>query len=273
MPEFQSDGLVFHYRDSGSGMPCVFQHGLGGDVNQPFGLLDPLPGYRLIAFDFRGHGLTQPVGQIESLRIDAFADDLAALLDHLDLARAIIGGISLGAAVALNFGLRYANRLSGLVLSRPAWLDEPFPENTRVYPKIARLIRDHGAIVGRERFLATPEYQSVLQRSTDAAKSLIGQFESPRAEDAVARLERIPRDAPCRDRETWSTIHVPALVLGNRQDPIHPYEYATRLAESIPRARFAELTPKSISVEKHRDDVRKAILGFLNHHFPSGSQV
>ena len=61
MPEFSSAGLAFHFRESGSGPPFVFQHGLGGDVNQPFGLLDPLPGFRLISFDFRGHGLT-PTG-------------------------------------------------------------------------------------------------------------------------------------------------------------------------------------------------------------------
>jgi pimeloyl-ACP methyl ester carboxylesterase len=273
MPEFLSDGLVFHYRESGTGTPFVFQHGLGGDLNQPFGLLDPLPGTRLIAFDFRGHGLTRPMGPIETLRIDAFADDLAALLDHLDLARAIVGGISLGAAVALNFGLRYPDRVMGLVLSRPAWLYEPFPENTRVYPRIARLIRDHGAIEGRERFLRTPEYQSIREQSEDAARSLIGQFESPRAEDAVARLERLPRDAPCRDRELWPTIRVPTLVLGNRQDPIHPHEFASELSRTIPQARFAELTPKSVSVERHGDDVRNAIGGFLTQHFPSGSQV
>ena len=213
------------------------------------------------------------MGPIESLRIDAFADDLAALLDHLNLARAIVGGISLGAAVALNFGLRYPDRVSGLILSRPAWLDEPFPENTHVYPKIARLICDHGAIEGREQFLRTPEYQSVRQQSEDAARSLVSQFESPRAEDAVARLERIPHDSPCRDRESWSTIRVPTLVLGNRLDPIHPYEYASQLAGAIPQARLVELTPKSISVEKHGDDVRNAIREFLTHHFSRGSQV
>jgi pimeloyl-ACP methyl ester carboxylesterase len=271
MPEFSRDGLVFHYQESGTGLPFVFQHGLGGDVNQPLGLLDLLPGFRLIAFDFRGHGLTRPLGDPEKIGIASFADDLAALLDHLGLPRAIVGGISLGAAVALNFGLRHPDRALGLVLSRPAWLDKPFPENTHTYPRIARLIRDHGALEGCKRFQTSAEYQVVLEQSPDAAKSLVGQFESPRAEDAVVRLERIPNDAPCRHRDEWAAIRVPTLVLGNCQDPIHPFEYAKALAQAIPQAQFAELTPKSIRVESHVADVCKAVRAFLDAHFRTGS--
>ena len=55
---FTHDGLRFHYRDEGQGLPFVFQHGLGGDLNQPFGLYRPAAGVRLIAFDMRGHGET-----------------------------------------------------------------------------------------------------------------------------------------------------------------------------------------------------------------------
>ena len=273
MPEFVRDGVAFHFREAGAGTPFVFQHGLGGDVNQPFDLLAPLPfsGFRLISFDFRGHGASQPLGDPEKIGIAPFADDLAALLDHLEIARAVIGGISLGAAVALKFTLRYAERVMGLILSRPAWLDEPFPENTRVYPLIARLIREHGAAGGFERFKTMPEYRETRSKSPDAAKSLAGQFASPRALDAVIRLERIPRDAPCRTREEWRSIEAPTLVLGNRQDPIHPYEYAEILSCTIPGATLAELTPKSVSVDAHAADVRRAVGAFLHGHFPGES--
>ena len=270
MPIFPRDGITFHYRESGRGIPFLFQHGLGGDVGQPFGLVDPPPGFRLIAMDFRGHGETRPTGDEGKLGIAAFADDLAALLDHLGLPRAVVGGISLGAAVALNFTLRFPRRVLGLILSRPAWLDEPFPGNTRVYPEIARLIRAHGARQGLELFEGSPEYRAVLEASPDAARSLAGQFTSPRAEDAVARLERIPRDCPCRHRDEWHAIRVPTLVLANRQDPIHPFAYGAALAAAIPGATFAELTPKSAGVEGHAADVRRAIAAFLRVHFPPG---
>ena len=44
MPFFDHDDVQFHYREAGRGLPFVFQHGLGGDINQPFGLYRPDPG-------------------------------------------------------------------------------------------------------------------------------------------------------------------------------------------------------------------------------------
>jgi pimeloyl-ACP methyl ester carboxylesterase len=269
MPKFSRDGVDFHYREMGHGLPFVFQHGLGGDVHQPFGLLTPPAGYRMISLDFRAHGETRPVGPPAKLAIAALADDVCALLDHLKLRQAIVGGISLGAAVALNLALRAPERVLGLILSRPAWLDAPFPENTRIYPKIAALIRDHGTAKGVELFRATPDYRAIQAESPDAARSLIGQFENARAQEAVERLERIPRDAPCVDRAAWQKINVPTLVLANRQDPIHPYEYGEILARSIPRAEFAELTPKSVSIDDHAADVERFIIAFLEARFPA----
>src|SRR3954469_5820695 len=130
MPTFDHDGLAFHYRDEGRGLPFVFQHGLGGDVSQPFGLYSPPAGVRLIAFDARAHGETRPVGDPKKISLAEFADDLVALLDHLGIDRAVVGGVSMGAAVALSAALRHPARVEGLVLSRPAWLDRPLPENT-----------------------------------------------------------------------------------------------------------------------------------------------
>jgi pimeloyl-ACP methyl ester carboxylesterase len=158
MPFFSHDGLTFYYREAGQGLPFVFQHGLGGDVNQPFGLFQSPAGVRLLAFDCRAHGETRPVGKPEKIGIASFADDLFAFLDHLAVNKAIIGGISMGAAVALNFTLRFPRRVGGLVLSRPAWLDGPMPANAQVYGLIARLIRENGAGRGLEIFRQSQEY-------------------------------------------------------------------------------------------------------------------
>src|SRR5690349_250192 len=98
MPSFHHDGVLFHYRDEGSGLPFVFQHGLGGDISQPFELYQPSETIRLLAFDARGHGQTTPLGDLAKLSVPCFADDLAAFLDHLQVSSAIIGGTSMGAA-------------------------------------------------------------------------------------------------------------------------------------------------------------------------------
>ncbi len=265
---FLHDGLNFHYRDTGgSGIPFVFQHGLGGDVNQPFGLFKPPAGFRMIAFDCRAHGLTAPVGEEGKIDIGVFADDCAALLDHLSIRSVVMGGISMGAALGLNFTLRYPERVIGLVLSRPAWLDKPQPSEGNVFLTVAKLIRQHGAKRGAELVKETASYQECLAKSPDAAASLLNQFAHPRAEETVARLERIPRHIPAHTRKDWATIRVPTLVLANRQDPIHPYEFGETFARIIPGAEFRELTPKSVSVETHGADVQKHIEEFLMAYF------
>jgi len=247
---FRHDGLDFHYLDEGTGIPFVFQHGLGGDVSQPSGLFRPPDGVRLIALDCRGHGETRPLGDPAKLCFDYFAADLAALLDHLGVERAVVGGISMGAGVALNFALRYPQRTAGLVLSRPAWLDEAMPAHLRVYPEIARAIRAHGVEKAREMLRHLPE--------------VAVQLDSPRAEETAEKLERIPADAPHRDRCQWASLRIPVLVLGNRNDTIHPFAFAEELARAIPGAELREITPKSADAALHAAQVQSSIQRFLN---------
>jgi pimeloyl-ACP methyl ester carboxylesterase len=217
MPTFHHDGLNFHYRETGGGIPFVFQHGLGGDVNQPFGLVQPPPGFRMLGLDCRAHGQTVPVGEPAKIEIAAFADDLAAWLASLSIPSVIVGGISMGAAVALNFTLRFPSRVLGLVLSRAAWLDKPHPAERNTFLKIAALIRQHGASRGAELFKQSKEYLDCDRKSPDAAASLLGQFYELRAQDGVIRLERIPLQIPSHSRQDWGAIRVPTLVLANRQ--------------------------------------------------------
>jgi pimeloyl-ACP methyl ester carboxylesterase len=268
MATIAREDVEFHYRDLGRGLPFVFQHGLGGDINQPFSLYHPPAGVRLIAADMRGHGETRPLGDVEKLTIATLADDLIFLLDRLDAKMGIVGGISLGAAVALNVALRYPERVLGLILVRPAWIDHPLPENVRRYGTIARLIREFGLKDGLARFRAMPEFQDTERESPDCAKSLVGQFEHPRAFECVARLERLAADAPCRNRALYRNICVPTLVVGNRQDPIHPWPLAEELSGLIVGATLREVTPKSVSLDRHAADVQSAIDGFIDQHFP-----
>jgi pimeloyl-ACP methyl ester carboxylesterase len=263
MPSFSHDGITFHYRESGgAGTPFFFQHGLGADVTQPFCLFLPPRYIRLIAFDARGHGAT-PLGEHNHLRFNAFADDLRELMDHLKISRAIIGGISMGAGVALNFATRFAERVVALVLSRPAWLERPHPWNVQMFSLISRLLREHGPARGQELFRQSVEYRDTLQRWPDVATSLAEQFQSPHAQETACKLESIITDSPCADRSLWRAIRVPALVMANRHDPIHPWEFGEELAREIPGAQLTEITAKSISIDQHTRDVQAALDNFL----------
>ena len=116
MPVAEVRGQRLHYSDSGgSGMPLVLGHGflMDGDMFdlQVEALSDR---HRVITWDQRGHGRT--VSTAEAFSYWDSADDLAALLDHLGVERAVIGGMSQGGFVALRFALRYPARTAALVL-------------------------------------------------------------------------------------------------------------------------------------------------------------
>jgi hypothetical protein len=86
---------------------------------------------------------------------------------------------------------------------------------------------------------------------------------------AVARLERLPADCPVADLRAVEEIRVPTLVMAHRQDPIHRFAFGQKLAHLIPRARFVELTPKSIARAFHAAEVQGCLEGFLSRFLPS----
>jgi pimeloyl-ACP methyl ester carboxylesterase len=116
VPLFRRDGTDLFFADDGAGNPLVFVPGLGG-THAMFGpqVATFSATHRLIRPDLRGNGrsgrLAGPIGTV----LDRQCDDLAALLDHLELDRAVMLGVSYGGAVALRFALRHPDRSAGLV--------------------------------------------------------------------------------------------------------------------------------------------------------------
>jgi pimeloyl-ACP methyl ester carboxylesterase len=271
MPTFTHDGIAFNYRDVGRGLPFVFLHGLGNDVSQPLGLLPRHEGVRLLSLDFRSHGDSWPVGDLTNLSIPQFADDVHAFLLHLGLASAVLGGTSLGSAVALNFVLRYAPKVNGLVLSRPAWLNVPRPDNLRILGTAAACMREHGAHEGAAVFSASDEFQQIEQESKAAARSLMRLFDDPRGDERIDRFELLPRSCPFSTFEDLAQISSPTLIIGNDRDPIHPRRLSEAIAASIPAAQLRIVTSQAIDQQAHRAEVHQVILEFL-HRFATDSR-
>jgi pimeloyl-ACP methyl ester carboxylesterase len=115
-----ADGCRLAYDAAGDGSPVLWQHGLGADHNQPAEVFPSLPGICRITLECRGHGASE-LGDPGRLSIACFVMDALALLDHLEIDQAVVGGISLGAAIALRMAALYPSRISGLILGRPAW--------------------------------------------------------------------------------------------------------------------------------------------------------
>lgn len=264
MPIFQHDELEFYYHDSGNGdHTLVIQHGLGGNA-------DDLKTYfthhrlRVIGMDARGHGHTKPLGDVEKLNFDTMADDMIAMLDYLQIDKAVIGGISMGAAISLNVALRYPERVQALILARPAWLNSPMPMET-LYHEIAQIIRKYDAADGLAAFQKTSAYQQLQENAPAVASSLCNLFSQERAKETVAKLERIASDQPFEAITDLHDIQIPTLIMATHQDPVHPYIYGEFYDEHMPQSQLVELTSKSIDPEQHEKDTRNTIQKFVEN--------
>ena len=229
------NGINLHYRSEGDpqGTPLVLIHSLGTDLRLWDDLIPRLdPTLRLVRFDLRGHGLSADAAG--ELTLVDFSADLAALLDHLEIDKAVLLGISIGGLIALDFALRNKARVSSLILAdTAARIGTPELWQTRM-----DTLRVHGMA-----HLA----DSILARwfASDFAAGYPTQFQGLRT--LFTRNSVAGYTAACaalRDadlRAEVSQIIVPALVLCGAQDAATPPEVVQELAGSLPNADFAIL--------------------------------
>ena len=121
MQHFQHDGVDFAFLDEGQGEPIVLVHGFASNaqVNWVYpGWVATLTraGRRVVALDNRGHGASTKLTDPAAYHSALMAQDVRALLDHLDLARADVMGYSMGARITAFFAHAYPARLRRAVL-------------------------------------------------------------------------------------------------------------------------------------------------------------
>jgi pimeloyl-ACP methyl ester carboxylesterase len=138
---------------------------------------------------------------------------------------------------------------------------------------ISQLIDTAGPAQGLLHFQASPEFAELKREYPDTAASLTNQFRHPRAVEMARNLNRIPNDSPIPNLAALKFITVPTLVLANRRDPIHPYEYGERLAHEIAHAKFHEIPSKSEDAPAHLRLVQQHIQNFLTPHFSQSAAL
>jgi pimeloyl-ACP methyl ester carboxylesterase len=260
MRTLERGGIAFSYLDRGAGEPFVFQHGLGGDAAQPDALYDEPR--RLVCLECRGHGQTIPLGDPEQLSFTTFAADVVALMDHLGIERALVGGVSMGAGVAMRIAADHPQRVNGLVLVRPAWLDTPHPDNLRIMEAVAELIREHGTDAGLAALERDPAYRAIAAQSPSAGASLRRQFSRHLAREHAAVLARMPAVLPLPGASRWADIAAPTLVVATKGDPIHPFAIAAAITARLPSARLREVSSRDLDPAAHSREIAAAISAF-----------
>jgi pimeloyl-ACP methyl ester carboxylesterase len=245
-------------------VPVVFQHGLCGSAAQTTEAFPDDADLRLWTLECRGHGRTA-AGPLPALSIATFADDVAALIEREKLAPVVLGGISMGAAIALRLAVRRPALVRALILVRPAWVTESAPANMRPNAEVGALLARFTPQEARARFLQGATAQHLAAEAPDNLASLLGFFERQPQAVTAALLQRIAADGPGVRPDEVQAITVPALVIGHEADAIHPMDHARQLGTLLPDAELTEITPKSVNRDAYLHDLHTAIRRFTRN--------
>jgi pimeloyl-ACP methyl ester carboxylesterase len=192
-------------------------------------------GNRVVTLDLLGHGRSDRPPEMWRYGMGIFAEEVVALLDHLSIDEAVVGGTSLGANVTLEVASRAPERLRGMVVEMPV-LDNallacavaftPLMVALTIGEPVMKAIARLARLVPEERvpWAANVLLDPVRQDPEPSAALLQGLFSG--------------RTAPHRSERR--TFTAPALVIGHHRDPVHPFSDAGLLAEELPDGTLLE---------------------------------
>ena len=237
---FQVDrgsGLVLDGEIAGDGPPIVLAHGLSAtrrNVVQGSRALIRR-GYRLIAYDARGHGSSSPGPRYEYADL---VEDLEAVLEHLELERTALVGSSMGAATTMAFALEHPARVPALVQITPAYTGYARTGDVDAdrWERMASELESGGvdAFVEAAQPRGLPEKWREVAR--EATRQRMERHEHP---DAVARaLRELPSSIAWKGLEPLEHLDIPVLIVGSRDDAdtLHPLGVAEEYARRLPHA-------------------------------------
>ncbi len=254
MREFISNGLRLEYDVFGTGIPFVFLHGLGGSIKQIQAVYEPMDGVQLITLNQQGHGGSE--ANWDTFDFDRMGDDVIALLDHLSIESACFAGISMGAAVSLNLAVRYPNRVRKLLLIRNAWTEKPMSAAVQTaFHDLGTCLREGGL----EAFYQTEAWSIVSEPSAYTRNAFVSMFEDESSRKNWQKFQILPGKTPIPSLEVLSELSMPILILANRNDLCHPFEYGTYLQSYMKHAIFGELPDKDRDAAGHKEGVNRAI--------------
>ncbi len=188
--------------------------------------------YRVIAPDLRGYGQS-PAHSQNAVTQEEFAEDLAHLLDQLEVEKACIVGLSMGGQIAMAFGRRFGQRVSGMVLAATSAEAESAPGVVQRNEMADRILREGMALVGCE-MLPKLLGANSLKRSPGLAASVFRMIcETPPQSAAAAVRGRAFRTDY---REALRHFQFPCLIIVGDQDCYTSLGQAQSMRDAIPCA-------------------------------------
>lgn len=240
---FLWEGRRLAYEEYGEGdRVLLYLHGILMDSEMNRGLATALAarGHRVVLLDLLGHGQSDRPTHASEYRMDTYALQVAACLDHLGIEEAVIGGVSLGANVSLQVAVRAPSRVTALILEMPV-LEWAVPAAAMLFTPLVL-----GLHYARPVFRAVAAVASRFPNTPiPALNSAVRGFSVP--PDSMASVLHgvlVGPVAPSADER--AQIKAPTLVIAHKRDLIHPFSDAENLVEQLPDA---ELVPANNAAE------------------------
>ncbi|MDQ6634692.1 MAG: alpha/beta hydrolase [Gemmatimonadota bacterium] len=226
-------GLELAYDESGRGVPLLLIHGWPHNRTLWAGQMSGLPTQaRCIAPDLRGFGDSSITGPYS---IAQFADDLAALLDSLQIDKVVACGLSMGGYITLALLRHHRARLRGLILTGTrAVADTPDASEKRA--RLIEFVATHGveALAGAQ--LAGMLSRGTLESRAGVREALRDIMRSAPQEGAIGGQRAMMARPDASD--LLATVDVPALVVAGAEDVLTPPQDQRALAAAIPGCKF-----------------------------------
>ena len=238
MPFFRYEGSRLAYTIYGEGpRTFVLVHGLllSQRMHRPLARALAARGNRVVTLDVLGHGRSDRPQEMTRYSMPFFGEQMIALLDHLEVDEAVLGGTSLGANATLEAAVRAPERVRGMVLEMPV-LDNALLACAIAFTPLMVALTFGEPVMRLIARGARTVPSGVGPLLADVALDTIRQDPGPSA--AVLHGLFFGRTAP--HHTLRRKIAAPALIIGHTRDPIHPFSDSDALLAELPHARLVQ---------------------------------
>jgi pimeloyl-ACP methyl ester carboxylesterase len=192
-------------------------------------------GNRVVTLDLLGHGKSDRPKDMRQYSMDQFAEQTIALLDHLEVDQAVVGGTSLGANVTLSVAAAAPERLRGMLVEMPV-LDNALLACALFFTPIMVALTFGEPLMRVVQRATRAVPRGSVPFLVDVGLDWLRQDPAPGA--AVLQGLFFGRVAPPMSERV--TFEAPTLVIGHPRDPVHPFSDADALARELPNARLVD---------------------------------
>jgi 3-oxoadipate enol-lactonase len=270
MPVCRNGDINIYYKEYGEGFPLVLIHPFSASLGYWSPQIEKFSKkYRIIAYDVRGHGLSSAPAGEEYYTLDNLVEDLYCLLEHLQIKKAYVGGLSMGGAIALGYAGRHPEKVKALLLC---------DIHGGFLPPVDPAIKA-GAALGRqkgERYAQERGMADLARRQLDTGTAFPPVPDDPvLQEQYVERMARFPlngytgvgRTSPWEaewQRQVADNTKVPTLITVGTDDLEMVVSGTAELHKHIKDSRYVRIIGSVHETSRWRPDLfNQAVSEFL----------